>query len=217
MTADFSRVARAYRWMEYASFGPLLEQTRFLHIAALRNSQRVLILGDGDGRFLARLLAAHPHLSIDSVDCSGGMIRLAQARVAALKSTSPERVQWHHADALTVPLPHLMYDAVVTHFFLDCFGDADLRLLIEGLLPRLSRGALWINSDFTIPARGWMRWPSRIIVRSLYAAFFLLAGLRTQRLPDDASALEAAGLILENRTTLAAGLLKSEIWRAPLL
>ena len=60
-----------------------------------------------------------------------------------------------------------------------------------------------------------MRWPSRVIIRSLYVAFFLLAGLRTQRLPDDASALESAGLLLEDREALAGGLLKSEVWRKP--
>jgi ubiquinone/menaquinone biosynthesis C-methylase UbiE len=206
---DFSRVARAYRWMEYASFGTLLERTRFFRIAMLQNSRRALVLGDGDGRFLERLARANPEFAADSVDFSPGMIRLARSRVDRVGA----RVDWHQADALLWTPPHAEYDLIVTHFFLDCFSDHDVQRLIGRLIPYLSPGGMWINSDFAVPARGWMRWPSRIIIRGLYAAFFLLAGLRTQRLPDDVSALESAGLTLEHRDTLAGGLLKSEVWR----
>jgi len=212
VTTDFSRIARAYRWMEYASFGTLLERTRYFRLPLLQHSQRALILGDGDGRFLARLTRANPGIAVDSVDCSRGMIRLAQARS---NPVAAERVNWHQADARIWRPPNCSYDLVVTHFFLDCFSNDEVQQLVGQLLPYLAQDGVWINSDFVIPQRGWMRWPSRIIVRGLYVAFFFLAGLRTQRLPDDASALQCAGLILEHRDSLAGGLLKSEVWRKP--
>jgi SAM-dependent methyltransferase len=207
---DFSRVARAYRWMEYFSFGTLLEKTRFLRIRDLLQAKRVLILGDGDGRFLARLLEARPEVDIDSVDFSPGMIRLAKLRVGAVAA---KRVASHEADAVLWKPSQGCYDAIVTHFFLDCLSTDDIEKLVAQLKPHLSPGGLWINSDFAVPARGWMRLPSLFIVRALYAAFFLLAGLRIQKLPDDVSALASAGLTLEHRDTLAGGLLKSEVWR----
>jgi SAM-dependent methyltransferase len=219
MTTDFSRIAHAYRWMEYASFGTLLERTRFLRIPAMLNSRRALILGDGDGRFLHRLLQTDPNVLVDSVDLSPGMVRLAQARVAALGLEATKCVQWYVADSLVWEPPPSQsgrqYDLIVTHFFLDCFSTADVRRLVARLMPLLSPGGVWINSDFAIPAHGWMRWPSRFIVQGLYAAFYLLAGLRTQQLPDDVPALRDAGLLLEHQSTLAGGLLKSELWRKP--
>ncbi len=76
----FDRVARLYRVLEYLSFGPMLERCRFHHLPALAaaDCSRALILGDGDGRFLARLLAACPELSAQAVDASPAMLRLLQ-------------------------------------------------------------------------------------------------------------------------------------------
>ena len=52
MNAD--RIARSYRWLEYAAFGVALERARFDFLRCAAEARRVLILGEGDGRFLAR-------------------------------------------------------------------------------------------------------------------------------------------------------------------
>ena len=57
---DFDHIARAYRWLEYISLGPLLSRTRNCYLELLQDRTRALILGDGDGRFTARLLAQSP-------------------------------------------------------------------------------------------------------------------------------------------------------------
>jgi hypothetical protein len=71
---NFDRIARPYRWLEYFTLGPLLVRTRNHHLQRLAHFQpalnRALILGDGDGRFTARLLAACPELQADAVDLS---------------------------------------------------------------------------------------------------------------------------------------------------
>ena len=62
MNAD--AIAGYYRWIEYAAFGPTLEYARFDFLRYAANARRVLILGEGDGRFLERLLAiqsTRPH------------------------------------------------------------------------------------------------------------------------------------------------------------
>jgi len=53
---NFDRVARIYRWAEYAALGPILQRTRTHFLPQLTGCHNALILGDGDGRFLARLL-----------------------------------------------------------------------------------------------------------------------------------------------------------------
>ena len=54
MNAD--PIASSYRWLEYAAFGLALEHARFDFLSHAAAARRVLILGEGDGRFLARLL-----------------------------------------------------------------------------------------------------------------------------------------------------------------
>ena len=46
-------IARCYRWLEYGMFGRALEQTRLEYLELAANARHCLILGDGDGRFLA--------------------------------------------------------------------------------------------------------------------------------------------------------------------
>ena len=63
---DFDRLARLYRWMEYLTFGPWLQRCRSAFLGGIANSRRALVLGDGDGRFTARLLADCPAIRIDA-------------------------------------------------------------------------------------------------------------------------------------------------------
>ena len=68
MAADFNRIAPAYRWLEYLSFGPMLERCRFYRLALLADRRRALVIGDGDGRFLARLMRQNAQLEAEAVD-----------------------------------------------------------------------------------------------------------------------------------------------------
>jgi SAM-dependent methyltransferase len=210
MATNFDRIARPYRWLEYFSFGPMLERCRFYRIAQLASTRRVLVLGDGDGRFLARLLAANPALHADAVDQSAAMLRLLGQRVAAVGAAS--RVRIHQADALTFRPDEGPYDAVVTHFFLDCFSTGEVLALAESIRPRLTPDAVWIVSEFAIP-HGVAGLPARSIVAALYAAFRLITGLRTRRLPNYAAALGRAGFTLQEQKSFLGGLLVSERWR----
>jgi cyclopropane fatty-acyl-phospholipid synthase-like methyltransferase len=209
MPANFDPVARPYRWLEYLSFGPMLERCRFCRIPQLANARRALVLGDGDGRFLAKLLAANPALHADVVDQSRAMLRLLQARVAAIGAG--DRIRIHQTDAVAFQPEGQPYDLVVTHFFLDCFTGEEVLALVEKIRPCLSENACWLISEFAIP-QGIAALAAKSAVASLYAAFRILTGLRTRNLPDYASVLIRSGFILENRRRFLAGLLVSELW-----
>lgn len=206
---NFDHLARPYRWLEYLSFGPMLERCRFCRIPELTGARRALVLGDGDGRFLARLLTANRALEADVVDQSPAMLRLLKARVAS--AGAADRTRIHQADALTFQPAGAAYDLVVTHFFLDCFTTEQVRGLVENLRPHLAPGALWINSEFAVP-KGAAALPSRFIVSSLYLAFRILTGLRTRALPDHAAVFGENGMELQRRRIFLGGLLVSERW-----
>ena len=137
------------------------------------------------------------------------MLHLLRSRSRAFTS----RLTTHHADALAFTPPQPC-DLVVTHFFLDCLTTPEVHQLTRRLRPHLSPGALWLLSEFRIPP-GPLHLPAAIAVRLLYLVFRLLTGLRTTRLPDHASALQAAGLLLVHRRLSLFGLLTSELWRDP--
>ncbi|HTW44581.1 MAG TPA: class I SAM-dependent methyltransferase [Acidobacteriaceae bacterium] len=207
--ANFDRIARPYRWLEYLSFGPMLERCRFCRIPQLKSARRALVLGDGDGRFLARLLTANPSLHADVVDQSPAMLRLLESRTASVHTS--ERIRIHHADALTFA-PSGVYDLIVTHFFLDCFTTSEVQSLAQNIRPHLAPGAIWLVSEFAIPS-GFAALPARTIVSALYAAFHLITGLRTRALPNHSTALVRTGFTLLDRRTFLFGLLISELWQ----
>jgi hypothetical protein len=101
MTANFDSLARWYHTLELSTFGVKLESARFAHIKALSDCRDILLLGDGDGRFLKRLLKIAPNARIRSIDASAEMLRLAASRVAPADQS---RVTFECTDALTAEL-----------------------------------------------------------------------------------------------------------------
>jgi SAM-dependent methyltransferase len=204
--ANFDRIARPYRWLEYLSFGRALQRCRTYFLPQLTTYRSALVLGDGDGRFLAALLAANPSLHADAVDASGAMLRLLTHRTADFGS----RLTTHLTNALTFTPAHA-YDLVATHFFLDCLTQPELNALITRLIPHLTPDAHWVVSDFRVPT-GFLRHPAGILVGALYLAFRMLTGLRTTQLPDHAAPLTAAGFTRSAQQLSLSGLLTTEMW-----
>jgi ubiquinone/menaquinone biosynthesis C-methylase UbiE len=209
MSDGFDRIARLYRTLEYLTLGRMLERTRLYHLPRMRTAQRALVLGDGDGRFLAALLRENLSLQAKAIDRSAGMLRLLRERCAQYD----DRLQTEHADALAwTPESKEQYDLVVTHFFLDCLEQDDVERLVSKIKPHLTSDALWVVSDFRVP-EGVLRWPARAMIRALYFAFGVLAGLKTNRLPDYGAVFNAVGLRRIEEKTLLGGILMTELWR----
>ena len=209
---DFNLIARPYRWLEYLTLGRALERCRAHFLAQLCDRRRALVLGDGDGRFLAQLFAHNPHLRADAVDTSIAMLQLLRQRSEAATPDANTRLSIHHCDALAFPLAG-PYDLVATHFFLDCLTQADLDTLITQVASALAPGGLWLVSDFRIPT-GFMRLPALAMIRGLYFGFRVLTGLRTMKLPDHATPLTRSGLIRVAHRHSFAGMLTTELWQA---
>ncbi len=212
MSNGFDRLARPYRWMEYLTFGRALQRCRCQCLPNLGETRHALVLGDGDGRFTARLLARAPHANVHAVDASPAMLRALRRRCKT--AGTEDRVTTHLAD-LSRRLPQALqdcrFDLVATHFFLDCLTTAEVESLADRVKPLLSLDARWILSEFNIPASGF-RLPARLLVRLLYLGFRLLTGLRTQQLPDYRAALLRTGFERLQTVQTLGGVLVSEVW-----
>jgi SAM-dependent methyltransferase len=203
--------------MEMASFGPYLWWCRCAFLSELGACRRALVLGDGDGRFTARLLRSNPALYIDAVDASPAMLRALSRRARNATPHAP-CVQTSLADARVwqpvVPPGAPPYDLVVTHFFLDCLTTEEVQAVAAQLRASLSPSTLWLVSEFAIPPGWYGRLIARPVVLGLYLAFGWLTGLTVRTLPDHPFALRGIGFKLQKRRTWLAGLLLSELWSA---
>lgn len=207
---NFDNLAQVYRWMEYSSFGPCLERCRFWFLGAVAGYGHALVLGDGDGRFTARLLAQSANLRVHAIDGSAAMLaalrRRSRRSADRLTTEQADLRRWQPAAGKKTP------DLIVSHFFLDCLTTEEVSALVERLTCACAPGALWLVSEFDIPDSGWMHRVARPMIALLYRAFRLLTDLGPQQLPDYATALRQSGWRLEAEQKHLRGLLVSQLW-----
>ncbi|HET9088620.1 MAG TPA: class I SAM-dependent methyltransferase [Acidobacteriaceae bacterium] len=221
---NFDRLARAYRWMEYFSFGTMLERCRFRYLQDCGDRRRALILGDGDGRFTARLLTENADLYVEAVDCSPAMLAQLQRRVkrrstqiSAELPPSETRLRTICADIRDFSPQGNGYDLIVSHFFLDCLTHSDVEALMKRLLPKLGSDSKWIVSEFAIPRQGWQRRAAQLLVSGLYFAFRQMTHLQVKQLPDYAAVFFGYGFRCTGKSRTLWGLLSAEVWERDVL
>jgi ubiquinone/menaquinone biosynthesis C-methylase UbiE len=209
----FDRLARWYRALEFVAFGGDLERARFAFLDRLADRRDILILGEGDGRCAARLLAIAPGARIRCIDSSRGMIERAEARTG--KADGGDRVSFTCADARDFSPEPGKHDAVVTLFLLDCFNPGEVSAIVGRVSAALQPGAPWVFADFTLPPRGIARIRARAWLALLYAFFRWETALTVSSLPPSEDILERAGWRRAETRALQWGLLRSSVYRRP--
>lgn len=209
--ADFDRLARIYHALEWLAFGRDLGRARFCLLDRLAGCRSILVLGEGDGRVLARLVSVASAARIHCFDASPAMLARARARLAPADAA---RVTFTCGDARTAGFPPGAHDAVVTLFFLDCFAAAEVAALVSRIHAALRPGACWLFADFALPPRGFRRWRARIWLAGLYAFFRWETGLQARALPPSEASIRAAGFSLEAEEERQLGLLRTVLFRS---
>jgi ubiquinone/menaquinone biosynthesis C-methylase UbiE len=191
LASGFDGLARVYRTLEFLAFGSDLERARFCFLDRLRDCREILLLGEGDGRCLARLVRTAPWARIHCIDGSAAMLARAAARLSGTEAAS--RVTFEQADVLTKAFPTARYDAVTTLFVLDCFSSGQTAAIVNGVRASLRDGARWLFVDFAEPPRGLPRATARAWLTLLYAFFRWQTGLSATSLPPSEAILRQAG------------------------
>lgn len=208
MNAD--RIAASYRWLEYAAFGFALERARLDFLGHAAGATRVLILGEGDGRFLARLLGLNHRASVVVIDTSARMIDLAQRRVPAAERS---RVEFHQMDAMASDWANGPFDLAVTHFFLDVLDNHEAAAVICKVSAALAPGGYWLVTEFQEPDGSARQLHARVWLAAMYAFFAATTGLKTSRLPPYRDSLARCGLTEIDYRERRLGLIRSQVWR----
>lgn len=207
----FDPLASHYRWMEWVLAGDKLQACRTAYLEQVPQRQRVLILGEGNGRFLVpcrrHLHSAH----ITCLDASRRMLQQAQKRLRA-RGLSLRNIDFIHLDALQWSPGSHTFDLIVTHFFLDCFRSDQLERLIPALARAATLDAEWLLADFQLPPTGWRRFRARIIHGMMYAFFRAVTALPAKHLTCPDPWLVANGFVLRDRRLSEWGLLHTDRW-----
>lgn len=160
MFQNYDLVAPFYPILETAAFGDALNKARSAFLEPIVNAEKTLLIGEGNGRFLAACLKDKKGGSITVIDSSRKMLSLLRSRIQALKhETTLELV---HADFLCWEPVASAFDVIVTHFVLDLFRPNSQRRLIEKITTLSKSETLWVNVDFRpmiqSTLHGWIDW-----------------------------------------------------------
>ncbi len=195
--------------MEAISFGPLLHWCRTVHLPCLVECKHALVVGDGDGRFLAALLASNPTIRVQAIDISPKMTELAKQRTAF----AADRVTFTIGDVLDIPLPAGGYDLIVTNFLLDCFPLDQLRTVIDRLAGVLDQNGRWLVGDFAKPTRPLTALIAKFGMAVMYFVFRCVARIPARHLVDPTELLQAHGLSRTAKASRLDGWLVSTVWQ----
>jgi ubiquinone/menaquinone biosynthesis C-methylase UbiE len=209
---SFDVLAPHYRWMELVSAGDKLQRCRTAFLSRIPAANNILILGEGNGRFLVECRRRFPNAAVTVVDASARMLELARKRLAR-QSVDTNRINFSRADALTWTPPSLGFDLIVTHFFLDCFRADQLEFLIPKLARVAAPEANWLLADFRAAEGGWRRQRSRVILWLMYRFFIAATHLPARNLTAPDPLLERHGFTLRAREIYDWELLHSDWWR----
>lgn len=208
---SFDRLAPHYTWMEAVLAGRRLQRTRVAWLEALAGCREILIVGVGHGHFLRSCARRFPAARITSVDASSGMLRRAEGRVRRAGLDSG-RLTFVHAALPEWRTSPGRFDAIVSHFFLDCFPPDELRAVVASLAGAGAPAARWLVADFAVPPAGLARHRARAVHGLMYAFFRRIAGVRARCVTDPDGLLAGHGFARAGRKTFEWGLLRSDLW-----
>ncbi len=197
--------------MEFLLAGEKLQRCRTAFLPRIAGTRNILILGEGNGRFLTSCRHALPSARITCVDASQRMLSIARKRLQR-HAIALENIEFVSANALTWTPPSNSFDLIVTHFFLDCFAPNELQQVIAKLARAADFQATWLLADFQVPASGLGRYRAEAIHRAMYLFFRAATGLSAKRLASPDPFLESERFTLQERHVSDWGLLHTDRW-----
>jgi ubiquinone/menaquinone biosynthesis C-methylase UbiE len=211
---SFDLLAPHYRWMEWLLAGEKLQRCRTAFLSEVQDARHVLLLGEGNGRFLSAFVQVNRFANITVLDASKRMLEQARRRMAGSDSERHEaRINYIHADVLEWEPPARRFDLIVTNFFFDCFPENQLAVLVPQLARAAHAEARWIVSDFRVPPRGLSRWRAQWIIAVMYWFFRISTRLAVRSITPIDALLDASGFQLRQRRASEWGLLHTDLWQ----
>ena len=205
---DFSILSPIYDFLGSIVFFGALHRSQIYFLDQLKKPDRALIIGGGTGRFLVDLLKSEKVKNITYVDISAGMFAKAKKKVSALGKENQVEFICGGLEAV----PDRQYDLICTHYFLDCFEEEELCLMLSKLRGLLSKEGEWHFTDFYLDESS--SFIKTKFVGFLYFFFRILCGLKVKKLPDFKKLFNGTELKGETEKYFFRGLLRTAIYKS---
>jgi ubiquinone/menaquinone biosynthesis C-methylase UbiE len=171
--SGFDRIASVYDFLARLVFGNTIVTAQEYYLKEVKKGDRVLILGGGTGWILDSIFRVAQPGEIWYIDSSSKMIELARKRM-------PDSGSVHFIQGTEDKIPQgIIFDVVITNFFLDMFREEKLPELIDKILCCASSKCKWLCTDFDITRK----WYHQMLLKIMYHFFKLAANLDNGNLP----------------------------------
>jgi SAM-dependent methyltransferase len=122
------------------NIGPYTYYRGFFASQVIKNGDKLLDIGCGDGFFTKRFFAQRCG-SIDAIDIEPSAILTAQ------KTNFSDKIKYHLLDAVTQPFPQNMYDVVVWDGAIGHFSIDTLDIMLKKIRVALSKDGIFVGSE----------------------------------------------------------------------
>ena len=208
---SFDRLAPHYNWLETLLAGKTLQRCRTAFLDDFASARSILLIGEGHGRFLPALLERNSKARVRCLDQSAGMFKLARERLDA-GGFNGSNVSFEIQDIFQFE-PNEQFDAIGTHFFLDCFTAEQMEKIIPKIASWIVPNGFWHISDFQVPERFFAGMRARLILALAYGFFRFTTRLPARQIVSPENFITSCGLQRGERHEFDFGLLYSELWR----
>jgi ubiquinone/menaquinone biosynthesis C-methylase UbiE len=199
----YDRVAKIYDRLAKLVFGSRIVEAQEHFIPRIKPGSKILILGGGSGLILPLLFRINPSAEVSFIDASKGMLDLAK------KKTFSTSVNFIHGTEENIP--ELIYDCVITNFYLDLFTELQLKEVMQKLARRTHSESQWIVTEF-VSEKTW----HRAFLKVMYIFFSITTGLDTKELPDWRRALKQHGFEAESDLHFYNGFILTSLYKRKL-
>ncbi|MBK9732010.1 MAG: class I SAM-dependent methyltransferase [Chitinophagaceae bacterium] len=176
MPASFDHIAPYYDTVASLVFGTKLTTAKKQFLNHLPSNGNILLIGEGTGTILNYLLKIYPALTIDYMEASAKMLKLAQNKV---HGQFQERVHFIHGTHLQI-MTEKKYDAVIVFFVMDCMPQQDALEFATKITQSLKNDGCFLFADFFPPEN----WYHRLLLWLMYRFFRFTAGIDAVQLPE---------------------------------
>ena len=200
---NFDSVAGFYDKLTMLVFGTAIRRAQTTHLYDIPQGSNVLILGGGTGWLLAELSALNPTCKVWYIDASSKMISLSKKKMR----NSNHEIVFIHGTEEAIPA-EIMFDAVITHFYLDLFPPDACNVIIRKIRSAIRPGGCWLVADFIDTT-----WWHGVMLRMMYGFFSVMCGIEGRSLSPWENLLEENGFKEYKSRKFFGSFIKSAVFR----
>lgn len=173
---QFDRIVFLYDSLARLVFDNQIHNSQIHFIDTIEKQDKVLVIGGGTGKLLESIPECRKLVFVEK---SSKMLGRAKKR------SSVKAIDFIHSDFFEFDSSY-KFDVIICPFFLDCFNESNLDLVIKRIKSMLNDGGSLLIADFTTRI-------SFVLSSTMHVFFRLIANLEARKL------LDIHSFILNNR------------------